>query len=245
MSSFIVIAIVGLFIGLSKGGMGAVLGMLAVPLLSLVMPPTDAVGLSLPLLMFGDIFALYVFWNKWDMHYIRLLLPSAVIGIVIGTVLLASLPTLVLRRIIGVLALLFVVYKISSDRLLALEYKSHSWHGYVVGVSTGTASALANSGAAPFTMYMLLEGVEPQVFAATATLFFAGLNAIRLPTQVVTGVFQLQRLLSSLWVMPIIIAGVVAGRWLVLRIDPRVFERFLLLVLFIASLVLIFIVPGT
>ena len=245
MSTIIVVAIVGLLIGLSKGGMGAALGILAIPLLSFVMPPADAVGLSLPMLLFGDVFALYVYWNKWDMHYIRVLLPVAIVGVAIGTVLLATLPSLTLRRIIGVFALTFVAYRLLSDRLLTVQYQSRSWHGYATGVVAGVASALANSGSAPFTIYMLLQGVKPAVFAATATLFFAVLNVIRLPTQIVAGIFDLQRVLESVWVMPVIVLGVVAGRWLVVRINQQAFERFLLLVLFAASLVLIFVVPRT
>ena len=245
MSTYIVVSIVGIFIGFSKGGMGATLGILAIPLLSLVMPPVDAVGLSLPMLLFGDIFALYVYWNKWDMHYIRVLLPIAIVGVAIGTVLLASLPSLVLRRIIGALALSFVVYRIGSERLLTVHYQPRGWHGYVTGLAAGIASALANSGSVPFTIYMLLQGVKPQVFAATATLFFAVLNVIRLPTQIVAGIFDLQRVLASLWVMPVIVLGVVLGRWLVVRINQQAFERFMLLILFLASLVMIFVVPNT
>ncbi|HLU09567.1 MAG TPA: sulfite exporter TauE/SafE family protein [Oceanobacillus sp.] len=245
MSTYIVVAIVGIFIGLSKGGMGATLGILAIPLLSLVMPPTDAVGLSLPMLLFGDVFALYVYWNKWDMHYMRVLLPLALVGVAIGTFLLASLPSLVLRRIIGLLALSFVVYKFTSDRLLTIQYQPRGWHGYVTGVAAGTASALANSGSVPFTIYMLLQGVKPEIFAATATLFFAVLNVVRLPTQIVAGIFDMQRVLETLWVTPVIVFGVVMGRWLVLRINQKAFERFMLLVLFVASLVMIFLVPTT
>jgi uncharacterized membrane protein YfcA len=245
MSTYIVVAVVGIFIGLSKGGMGATLGILAIPLLSLVMPPTDAVGLSLPMLLFGDVFALYVYWNKWDMHYMRVLLPMALVGVAIGTILLATLPSLALRRIIGVLALTFVAYKLSADRLLSVQYQSRGWHGYVTGVVAGTASALANSGSVPFTIYMLLQGVKPEIYAATATLFFAILNVVRLPTQIVAGIFDVQRVLESLWVTPVIVGGVVAGRWLVVRINQKAFERFMLAILFVASLVLLFLIPRT
>jgi uncharacterized membrane protein YfcA len=68
---------------------------------------------------------------------------------------------------------------------------------------------------------------------------------VRLPTQIVAGIFDVQRVLESLWVTPVIVGGVVAGRWLVVRINQKAFERFMLAILFVASLVLLFLIPRT
>ena len=138
--------------------------MLIAPLLVLVMSPAAAISLSLPLLMFGDIFALYSYWKKWDMHYIRLLLPLAILGIIVGTYLLATLDSLTLRHLIGLFTLLFVVYKIADHWLKALDYQPRDWHGYLAGGIAGIGSALANAGSVPFTAYMLLQDVTPEVF---------------------------------------------------------------------------------
>ncbi len=62
----ILIAILGLMIGLAKGGFGG-LGVLLTPLLALVLPVAMAVGVLLPMLMFGDVIALYMYWKQWDL----------------------------------------------------------------------------------------------------------------------------------------------------------------------------------
>src|ERR1700690_2248230 len=98
MEFYVVLIIVAVLVGLSKGGMGAVLGVLVTPLLNVVMPPVAAISLALPLLMIGDIFALRTYWKTWNMHYVRLLLPMAIIGIVIGTILLKTLDSTTLRH---------------------------------------------------------------------------------------------------------------------------------------------------
>src|SRR5579871_2675942 len=98
---YVVLILVALVIGLSKGGMGAVLGVLVTPMLSLVMPVATAISLALPLLMIGDLFALWSFWKTWDWHYIRLLLPFAIFGIVIGTYLLEKLDNTSLKHILA------------------------------------------------------------------------------------------------------------------------------------------------
>lgn len=239
MEFYIVLIVVGLLIGLSKGGMGAVLGVLVTPLLVLVMPPAAAISLSLPLLMIGDIFALQSYWKTWDMRYIRLLLPMAILGILAGTYLLATLNSVTLRHIIGGFTLLFIVYKIADYRLRALDYHPHSWHGYVAGAASGVGSALANAGSVPFTAYMLLQNVTPQVFAGTTTLFFAIVNLLKVPGFILTGLFDLNRLVSVLWSLPLIPVGVYAGRWMIDRINKVTFEYFMLVVLVVASAVLL------
>ncbi|MFQ3565480.1 MAG: sulfite exporter TauE/SafE family protein [Aggregatilineales bacterium] len=240
---YVIVGLVGLLIGLSKGGMGAVLIVLTTPLLSLVMTVPQAISLALPLLLFADGFALWVYWRQWDNSYIRLLMPAAVLGVIVGTVLLATLPELVLRRILGGFTLLFVAYRVFSYQMLAWNYQPRDWHGYVAGVASGLGSALANTGAPPFTAYMLLQRVTPLVFAGTTTLFFAAVNLLKLPGLVLAGLFDVRNLLETLWVLPFVPLGVWLGRKLIQRIDQRAFEALLLFLLLLAGLILMLTAP--
>src|SRR6185503_9426374 len=99
------------------------------------MPASQAVGLVLPLLLVGDIIALRIYWKQWDIRYVKLMLPLAIIGIIIGGALLLLLANskqdLLLRRILGAFTLLIVVYKVGSDALKSVEYEPRNWHGYL------------------------------------------------------------------------------------------------------------------
>jgi uncharacterized membrane protein YfcA len=244
MAFYVILVVVGLLIGLSKGGLGAALVVLVAPLLSLVMSTSEAVSFSLPLLIFADILALYIYWKQWDMRYIRLMLPHAVIGVVIGTILLATLPDISLRRLLGVFTLVFVGYRVVSVRLMAVTYHPRNWHGYIAGAASGLGSALANTGSPPFTAYLLMQQVSPEVFAATTTLFFAVVNVLKLPAQAFAGLIHFERVLAALWILPVIVVGVGVGRWAVGRINQDVFEQILLFLLFVASMVLILVPPA-
>jgi uncharacterized protein len=244
MNSILIISLASLLIGLSKGGMGAMLAILVTPMLSQVMPVSQAISITLPLLIIADVFALWVYWKMWDMHHIKLLLPTAIVGIIIGTALLASLPDLTLRRILGGFALFFVVYKLVDNRLRTITYQPRNWHGYLAGVVSGVGSAMANTGGPPFTAYMLLQDVSPQVFVGTTTLFFAIVNLLKLPPFVAAHLLDLRDLVSILWALPLIPLGVWVGRWLVNRINRVTFERFMLLVLVIVGLALIILPPA-
>lgn len=241
MEFYVILIIVALVIGLAKGGMGAVLAVLATPMLSLVMPVQAAISLSLPMLMIADAFAIWFYWNTWDLHFIRLLVPSAVLGIVVGTMLLAALDNNTLKHVLGIFTLLFVVYRIADRWLKSLDYQPRTWHGYVAGALSGLGSALANTGGPPFTAYMLLQNLSPTVFVGTTTLFFTIVNIVKLPGLVIAGIFDLNSLFQVAWVVPLIPLGVYTGRWMIQRVNRATFDWIMLAVLVIAAAALLFI----
>src|SRR5574339_211805 len=100
----IVIAILGLMIGFAKGGFGG-LGALLTPVLALVLPVSMAVGVLLPMLMVGDVFAVYMYWKEWDLDLVKRMLPAGIAGALGGTFLLSSVSTNGLRLILGIFVL--------------------------------------------------------------------------------------------------------------------------------------------
>src|SRR5690242_3467339 len=110
-----VIALLGFMIGLAKGGFGG-LGALLTPILALVLPVASAVGVLLPMLMVGDVFAVSMYWKEWDVELVKRMLPAGIIGAIAGTFLLSSVSTNSLRIILGIFVLVSVAYKFVSDR---------------------------------------------------------------------------------------------------------------------------------
>jgi uncharacterized membrane protein YfcA len=244
MSFTLAVLIATLLIGFSKGGLGGPIPVaLVTPLLSQVMPAAQSVGMVLPLLILADIFALRAYWRQWDVRQVRLLLPMAVIGVVMGSLLLALLAQnkddTLLRRILGLFTVLVVIYKIGSESLRQLDYQPRSWHGHLVGWLSGFGSALANVGAPPFTAYMLLQKVSPVVFIGTTTLLFAIVNLLKLPGVLLTGVLNLNQLAGILWALPLLPPSIWLGRKFVSWVNPRLFERLMMVLLFFASLSLL------
>ncbi len=235
----LVIVLAGLVVGLSKGGLGAPLGGLIAPMLAITFPVSQAVALTLPLLLVGDGFAIAAYWRAWNMRYIWWLLPAALIGIVIGTTLLVSLDNRVLKIALGLFTLFFVAFKLFGDRLLSAAYVRRSWHDPAAGLITGLASALANAGGTPYTIYLMLQKLEPRVFVGTITLYFTIINLLKVPGYIGAGLLDIDRLLTLLPALPLIPVGVLAGRAIVNRVDPRSFERILLAVLALAGVLLL------
>ena len=238
-SVFVIVALLGFAIGFAKGGFTG-LGAVLTPLLSLVLPNVAlAVGVLLPMLMVGDVFVVYSYWGEWDGRLVRQMLPGAVVGVIFGTLLLAHLPSNVMRWALAIFTLLMVAYKFVSDTISSLRYRPHPWHNPAVGGLAGLASAMFNNGGPVLNSYLLLQKTPPRLFIANSVLFFAVLNLITLPGYLYTRVLDIPLLLSLWWVFLFIPPGIWAAQQLVTRVKPSVFEGLIIGLLIFSSGLLI------
>jgi uncharacterized membrane protein YfcA len=234
----VIIAIVAFLIGLSKGGLGPLVVAIILPLLSQYMPVAQAAATPLPLLLLGDVFALWVYWREWDIYYVKLLLPTAMIGVLVGTYFLERLPNDTLITILAICTLAAAIYRLLSNRLKSIAYQPRTWHGWLAGVASGFVSSIANAGAYPYTAYMLLQKeVTPRSFLGTTTLFFALVNVFKLVVQ--RRLIDTSQLGNILLVMPLVPLGVWLGRRFADWVNPKVFEMIMIATLIVASLFLL------
>ena len=238
---YLMTALVALIIGLSKGGLGGMPGALATPLMALVMPADQAIGLLLPILMLADVFAVALHWRRWNGRLVWLLIPGAVVGVTIGTYFITNAPTRTLQIALGVIVLLFAVYKIFEKRILGLfHYQPRDWHGMVAGTITGFSSALAHTGGPPVSVYLLMQDILPGVFNATAAIFFLILNWIKVPYYWYAGLFNFQLLWQVAWILPLVPVGVWLGKQFSNKVNKETFDQVMVALLVIASILLIF-----
>jgi uncharacterized membrane protein YfcA len=236
----IVVALAAFLTGLSKGGLGGMTGALITPMMALVMPMEEAIGLLLPILMLGDAFALAAHWRGWDQRRIWILLAGAVAGVTVGTFVITTLPSSVLRKGLGGLVLFFMLYRLCEQRILgALQYQARRWHGLLAGSLSGFTSTLAHAGSPPITIYLVMQNLRPDVFVATAVLFFAVLNWIKVPYYYYAGLFDFSTQLKLIWLTPLVPLGVWLGKLLVDRIDKVWFERVIIILLLISGILLL------
>lgn len=240
MNATVAIVLAGLAVGLAKGGLGA-LGAVITPLVILAMPDAEkqAVGVVLLLLIVGDWFALYAYWRRWEGWRMRLLMLGAVAGITGGALLLGALPNDAVRKLVGLIGVMMAVYTVVQGRLSRVAYQPRAWHAVFSGSVAGFTSSLANAGGPPFNAYMLLQDVEPHTFVATATLFFAVVNVIKVPFFLINGALRpdlLPFVLPGVLLVPI---GVWLGKKIVDYINRGVFAAIVWVGLVISSVLLL------
>ena len=87
--------------------------------MSLTMSPQTAAGILLPILLVMDFVAIYIYWNKWDLKNIKIIIPSSIIGIIVGTFTFSFISDDGIRIIIGIIAILFIFLSI----IFAIVYR--------------------------------------------------------------------------------------------------------------------------
>jgi uncharacterized protein len=236
----VITAVVAFLIGLAKGGFGGTLGTLATPMMALILPADQVLGILLPILMFADIFAVTMHWRRWDFRLVWLLIPGSLVGVTVGTLFITNAPTHTLRVVLGVIVLFFTVYKLFENRIFAsLPYRPRNWHGLLAGTVAGFSSALAHTGGPPVSVYLLLQDILPPVFIATSAVFFFLLNWIKVPYYLYADLFDLRALGQIVWLMPLVPLGVWVGKRFGDRVSKQTFDRIIVFLLAIAALLLI------
>ena len=98
-------------------GFGVGGGVLVTPLFISVLPPKYGIGLLAPLMLLMSAAGVRQYWRLWDNRHILILLPASLAGIWLGTYLLAEVPPRVVRKTVGVLAVIFGVFQfLAIDR---------------------------------------------------------------------------------------------------------------------------------
>ncbi len=240
---FFIVVLCCFLTGLAKGGLGQALGSLVTPLLALVLPAPLAVGLTLPIFVVGDVFAVAAHWRGWDGRILLAVLPGSILGVIVGSLTLGTIPPATLQHGLGVVALLYVAYRLWDRRRAKAQVDADSGPSrltsHLYGVGSAFASTVANAGGPPFTIYMLLWKRTPAVFVGTMALYFAMLNALKIPGYLASGTLTPERILLVVWALPFVPFGVWSGVMLDKRIDMVTFERLVLFLLAFSGVILI------
>lgn len=238
---FVTIAVIAvLIVGLSKAGLLGSLGMVGVPLLSLVMPARDAAGMMLPVLLAMDAFAVWTYRKEVDWRILRIMLPGAAVGTLIGWALWALVSDDAVLLFVGVVTLLFIL-----DAILPLRKKleglppSRTW-GTFWGGFAGFTSFISHTGGPPFQIYVLPQRLTPVIYSGTTAFFFAIVNTAKLVPYFFLGQLNVGNLERAAILAPLAIVGVVVGVWAVRRISVKRFYQLTYWLVFLLALKLIY-----
>lgn len=231
-------ALAALLVGLSKGGLPTV-GMLAVPLLSLVMSPVKAAVLLLPIYVISDMVGVWLYRRDFSALNLRILIPAGVFGVFVGWLTAALVSDRVITLLIGLIGVGFCLNLWLRKQSLAQTQPAHRIKGWFWGTLSGFTSFISHAGAPPFQIYLLPQKLPKAKFAGTATLFFAVINAAKILPYQNLRPYSPETLWSASLLVPFALFGAVAGAYLTRRISDVWFYRIVQGGLFAVSLKLI------
>ena len=237
--SFWLAACAALLVGLSKGGLPAV-GMLAVPILSLVMSPVKAAVLLLPIYVISDAMGIWLYRRDFSVPNLRILVPAGVFGVFVGWATASVVSDTVITFLIGATGVAFCLNMWLRQQANTPAQAAHVGKGWFWGTLAGFTSFISHAGAPPFQVYLLPQKLPKAVFAGTATLFFAVINAAKILPYQNLRPYSPETLWSAAVLIPFALVGAVCGAYLTRRIADAWFFRIVQVSLFVVSVKLMF-----
>jgi uncharacterized membrane protein YfcA len=211
-------------VGMGKGGV-PIVGMLAVPIMALVMNPIVAAGMLLPVYVVSDMFGLYAYRHAFDRRVLAILVPGAVVGITIGWATASVVPEAAVTLLVGVIGVAFALNLILRRPAVTEPKRPEVAPGLFWGAVTGFTSFVSHAGAPPYQVYTLPLGLTKAVFAGTSTIAFAIINAVKLVPYYALGQLNTGNLnLAAVLSVPAAVA-VFAGVGLVKRMPEKLFVQ--------------------
>lgn len=200
-----------LLAGISKGGFGSGASFVATPMMALILPPEQALGLLLPLLLLIDAATLRPYWRQWSWREARVLLLGGVAGIALGVLFWRAADPNLLRLLIGLIALGHVAQLLLRRRTAAgVERPAPTAVGLAAGALAAFTSFVSHAGGPVVAVYLLSRGLGKTGYQATTVLVFAVLNVAKAVAYGALGAITVQSLSSGLVLAP----AALAGAWL-------------------------------
>lgn len=230
--------VASLCVGISKGGL-PLIGILAVPIMSLVISPVVAAGLLLPIYIVSDIYGLWIYRRDYDMRNIAIIVPAATIGIGIGWATAHITSDDVVKFLVGVIGLAYCLDTILKAHRNPPARPADLPRGIFWGAISGFTSFVSHAGGPPYQMYVLPQRLEKMVYAGTTTIIFAIINLLKLPPYLFLGQVNLGSLEKSLILGPVSLVGAYIGYKATKVMPPKLFFRAVEVALFLVAILLI------
>ncbi len=236
--SLFLACVAAMLVGFSKCGLPG-MGILVVPLMAMAFPAKQSVGVLLPMLIAGDLFAVGFYRRHAQWGKLWGLFPSVAAGMVIATWTLSQVDSTQMKPILGWLVLGLIVLDYARRRAGWHAVPHHPVFVVTMGFLGGFGTTMGNVAGPIMTIYFLSRGLDKNEFLGTFSWFFLIVNLTKVPLFAGLGMITWGSLALNGCLVPLIAFGALLGRWLLPRIPQRMFGLLVMLLAAVAALKLV------
>ena len=232
---FMAVAVIGVcLLGISKGGFLG-LGVMALPLMSLFVPPLQAAAIILPTAIAQDFLTLWVYRREWSAWNLKIMLPAMFAGMFVAWLMAASLSAVHIRLAIGLIAALFVLRHWTARRFERWIPKPSVTTGNVFGAIGGVTTMLANAGGPAWQIHLLPQKLEKLPYIGTVSILFAASNIVKVPGFATLGTITAENMLVGFALVPIAVAANYLGIWSARKVSTETFFKIAYVLMFVIA----------
>ena len=228
MTTILLCSLIFLLSGLIQGLTGFGGGLVAIPLLCLIMDVKIAVPLCIVSGLVITTVMAYELRRLFEWCKILPLLIGSLPGVLAGTVLLKETDPVLINRFLGLMLI-----SISGFNLIFTPKPlnpSSAW-GYIAGFFSGGLNAMTGAGGPPAIIYTTLHDWKKDEIKATLTGFFALSGYLTAAVHAFSGVITWSTMTYFVLTLPSVLLGTFAGSRISGRINRRTYLRTVYLLL--------------
>lgn len=236
-----VLIIGAVLIGINKTAIPG-LGVLPVVMLTMTFETRMSTGLQLGMLAMADVIAVIYYRRSADWKIVLRLLPWALVGLGIGSVLLNFVIPPggnVMRRVIGAVVLALMVLSFIRKRLDPDKIPSGKGVAAFFGMLMGTTTQLANAAGPISSIYFLAMKLPKDKYLGCCAWYFLILNWIKLPIFVMEGRITWNSFQLDLCMLPFLVLGGALGIFLLKKLPQAIFEAVIQVLVVVAAVKLL------
>ena len=232
---WIIASLGALLVGVAKTGITG-LSLLFVAIFAAIMPARRSTGVVLPLLILGDVVAFLAYRKHAHWGHVWRLFPWAAAGVIAGYFAMGRMNDRQTGLAIGaiVVALTFLHMARRARPGLPEEERAR-WFAPLIGILAGFTTIVSNAAGPLMVIYLLAMRLPKMEYMGTGAVFFLLLNLFKIPFMIALGLITQGSLALNLTLAPAVIAGTVLGRWLLGKINQRMFENIALALTLVAA----------
>jgi uncharacterized membrane protein YfcA len=225
-------------IGVTKSGFGTGIGLMILPITAIALGhiPSQgseaALGLLLPVLLAGDLIAVYQYRHLFSLNIVKKLLPGTIVGTIVGGLMLwwfsqhKTVVGAVMRVEIGFESILLVgIHWWREYRGVQHYLMPEPWRSHLSGAFAAISSTIAHAAGPIVAMYLLPLKLDRQLYVGTCAIYFFILNTAKTPAYIWSGQFAKASPVFALKFLPLVVLGAFAGIWLNRRLSDKLFSR--------------------
>lgn len=231
------VILTALLVGFSKTGIGGAT-MPVIPIIAAVFGGKESTGILLPMLLVGDIFALFYYNRHAKWNNIKKLLPWAFVGLSLGVVVGNYTNDAQFKIFIAISVFICLILLVYSERKGdKLKVPTGTWFYALTGVVAGFTSMIGNAAGPIFSVYLLAKGFKKNDFMGTTAWYFFITNFAKLLLQIFFWHnITVKTMMLTLGMLPAITIGAIIGALVIKKLKEKTFRYIIIAMTFLAAI---------
>lgn len=239
-ATFLLAILAAFILGMAKAGFKG-LGFAVVTLMALAYEAKASTGILMPLLIFADCIAIYVYRHavRWD-HFWKLI-PWMAVGVLVGVIIGDAISELIFKRMMAVIILFSGIMMLLFEFLDKDYVPKSRWFSSFMGLAAGVTTMIGNLAGAFSNLYFLAMRFPKKEFIGTAAWVFFAINLFKLPFHIFFWkTVTWSSLKIGLWLIPFVLLGLLAGLKGVQYFSESMFKRYIIIITILGAILIFF-----